>query len=91
MLMTIAKETPGVAQFPEPAVVFMGFGASSLDFSIRAWTNDFGDWVNIRSEMSMRLYDALQAAGIEIPFPQQDVHLRSIDAGCSRFSGRPGR
>ena len=81
LLMKIAKETPGVAQFPEPAVVFMGFGASSLDFSIRAWTNDFGDWVNIRSEMSMRLYDALQAAGIEIPFPQQDVHLRSIDAG----------
>ncbi len=81
LLMKIAKETPGVAQFPEPTVVFMGFGASSLDFSIRAWTNDFGDWVNIRSEMSMRLYDALQAAGIEIPFPQQDVHLRSIDAG----------
>jgi len=59
--------------------VFHGFGASSLDFSIRAWTNDFGDWVNIRSEMSMRLYDALQAAGIEIPFPQRDVHVRSID------------
>ncbi len=82
LLMKVAKETPGVATFPEPAVVFMGFGASSLDFSIRAWTNDFGDWVNIRSEMSMRLYDALQAAGIEIPFPQQDVHLRSIDAGA---------
>ncbi len=80
LLKRVAVETPGVAAFPEPGVVFNGFGASSLDFAIRAWTNDFGDWVNIRSEMSMRLYDALQAAGIEIPFPQQDVHVRSIDA-----------
>ena len=79
LLMTVARETPGVAPHPEPAIVFNGFGSSSLDFSIRAWTNDFGDWVNIRSEMSMRLYDALTAAGIEIPFPQQDVHVRSID------------
>jgi small-conductance mechanosensitive channel len=79
LLMKVARETPGVAPHPDPAIVFNGFGASSLDFSIRAWTNDFGDWVNIRSEMSMRLYDALAAAGIEIPFPQQDVHVRSID------------
>jgi small-conductance mechanosensitive channel len=80
LLMKVAKETPGVAPFPEPAVVFNGFGQSSLDFSIRAWTNEFGNWVNIRSEMSMRLYDELAAAGIEIPFPQRDVHVRSIDA-----------
>ncbi|HEX7374802.1 MAG TPA: mechanosensitive ion channel domain-containing protein [Steroidobacteraceae bacterium] len=82
LLMKVTKETPGVASYPEPAIVFNGFGTSSLDFSIRAWTNDFGDWVNIRSEMSMRLYDALAAAGIEIPFPQQDVHVRSIDAAA---------
>jgi len=79
VLMDVAKGTPGIATQPEPAVVFTGFGASSLDFAIRAWTNDFGDWVAIRSEMSMRVYDALAAAGIEIPFPQQDVHVRSID------------
>jgi small-conductance mechanosensitive channel len=80
LLTQVSKATPGVAPYPEPAIVFNGFGTSSLDFSIRAWTNNFGDWVNIRSEMSMRLYDALTAAGIEIPFPQRDVHVRSIDA-----------
>jgi len=79
LLMRVAKETPGVAPSPEPAIVFNGFGPSSLDFSIRAWTTVFGEWVNIRSEMSMRLYDALNAAGIGIPFPQHEVHLRSID------------
>ena len=84
LLGEVAKSTPGIAAHPEPNIVFQGFGASSLDFSIRAWTNDFGDWVNIRSEMSMRLYDALQAAGIEIPFPQRDVHVRSIDAASRK-------
>jgi small-conductance mechanosensitive channel len=79
VLMRVAKETPGVAASPEPAIVFNGFGPSSLDFSIRAWTTVFGEWVNIRSEMSMRLYDALNAAGIGIPFPQHEVHLRSVD------------
>jgi small-conductance mechanosensitive channel len=79
VLMDVARGTPGIAPQPEPAVVFTGFGASSLDFGIRAWTNDFGDWVAIRSEMSLRVYDALAAASIEIPFPQQDVHVRSID------------
>ena len=58
--------------------MFLRFGASSLDFGIRAWTSDFADWVSIRSELTMRVYDALRAEGIEIPFPQQDLHLRSV-------------
>lgn len=78
LLEEVARTTPGVAAAPAPNIVFMGFGASSLDFSIRAWTKDFGDWVNIRSQMTVRIYEALQQAGIEIPFPQQDLHLRSV-------------
>ncbi|NJD31354.1 MAG: mechanosensitive ion channel [Gammaproteobacteria bacterium] len=78
LLMQVAKSTPGVAASPEPSVLFVGFGASSLDFGLRAWTHDFGNWVAIRSEMTVRVYEALRAAGIEIPFPQQDLHLRSV-------------
>jgi small-conductance mechanosensitive channel len=78
LLLDVAKSTPGVAASPEPNVVFVGFGASSLDFSIRAWTHDFDDWVNVRSEMSARLYEAMTAAGIEIPFPQRTVHVKSV-------------
>ena len=67
----------------EPTVLFVGFGANSLDFSIRAWTNDFDDWVKIRSDLTVRVYDALKDAGIEIPFPQHDLHLRSVSPGAS--------
>jgi small-conductance mechanosensitive channel len=63
-----------------PAIVFKGFGASSLDFSIRAWTDNFGDWVTIRTEMTARVYEALAKEGIEIPYPQQDIHIRSVSA-----------
>ena len=78
LLMDVTRSTPGIASTPEPTILFAGFGASSLDFSIRAWTNNFGDWVNTRSQLTVRVHDAIIAAGIVIPFPQQDVHLRTI-------------
>ncbi len=94
LLMQVAKATPGVAAFPEPTVLFVGFGASSLDFGLRAWTHDFGNWVAIRSDMTVRVYEALRAAGIEIPFPQQDLHLRSVSpqarAGLAGVGTGPG-
>ncbi len=81
---------------PEPAVLFVGFGASSLDFTIRAWTNNFGDWVKIRSNLAVRVHDALMAADIQIPFPQHDVHVRSVApaagaalAGLGQAQGPP--
>ncbi len=80
LLLDVARSTEGVAQQPEPLAVFVGFGASSLDFTLRAWTNNFAEWVKIRSELTLRVNEAIIAAGIEIPFPQQDLHLRSISA-----------
>jgi len=56
----------------------VGMGASSLNLGVSAWTNDLDNWRAIRSNMTVRIYEALTAAGIEIPFSQQDLHLRSI-------------
>jgi small-conductance mechanosensitive channel len=78
LLKDVTVGTEGIATEPAPTVLFVGFGASSLDFAIRAWTNNFGDWVAIRSNLTVRVYDALLAAGIEIPFPQQALHVRSV-------------
>jgi small-conductance mechanosensitive channel len=88
LLMDVTVGTEGIATQPEPAVLFVGFGANSLDFSIRSWTNNFGDWVKIRSNLTVRVHDALMAAGIEIPFPQQDLHVRSVSpAAAAAFAG----
>jgi len=83
LLGEIALGTPGIAPEPRPSVVFLRFGASSLDFGIRAWTNDFSDWVPIRSRLTVGIYEALRAEGIQIPFPQQDLHLRSVSPEAS--------
>ncbi len=90
LLMEVTRSTAGITTLPEPTVLFVGFGASSLDFSIRAWTHNFGDWVKIRSDLTVRVYDALNAAGIEIPFPQQDVHVRTVSpAAGALLAGLP--
>jgi small-conductance mechanosensitive channel len=79
LLQEIALGTPGIQPEPAPAIVFKGFGESSLDFGVRAWTHDFGDWVTIRTEMTARICEAFAQEGIEIPFPQRDLHLRTVD------------
>lgn len=78
LVMEVTKSTPGIAANPEPVVQFSAMGANSLDFTIRAWTHDFGAWGRIRSDLIVRIHDAIIAAGIQIPFPQRDLHLRSI-------------
>jgi small-conductance mechanosensitive channel len=95
LLKNAALSTPGVAAQPEPVVMLMRFGPNSLDFGIRAWTTQFADWGIIRSNIAVRVHDALKEAGIKIPFPQQDVHIRSVPkevaaaAAAERSSG-PG-
>jgi potassium efflux system protein len=61
-----------------PVVAFEGFGASSLDFVVQFWTADFADAQRLKSEVGILVNRALTAAKIEIPFPQSDVHVRSL-------------
>ncbi|MDQ3036938.1 MAG: mechanosensitive ion channel, partial [Myxococcota bacterium] len=62
----------------EPNALFVGFGDSSLDFVLQFWTADFADAIRLRSEIGLRVHDALAEAGIEIPFPQRDIHVKSL-------------
>jgi potassium efflux system protein len=90
LLGEVAAATPGIVAEPAPAVVFKGFGPSSLEFGIRAWTHDFGDWVAIRTEMTARVYEAFKREGIVIPFPQQDMNLRSVSPEAAAQLGGAG-
>lgn len=77
LLEAAVARVPDVMQSPPPVVLFNGFGASSLDFLVRGWTNRPELIANARSAVGIAIYESLSAAGIAIPFPQQDVHLRS--------------
>ncbi len=80
LLVEVAGENPDVASEPAPEAFFVGFGESSLDFQLRAWTDD-PRWSRLRSELGIALQQALRDAGIEVPYPQRDVHVRSVPAG----------
>jgi small-conductance mechanosensitive channel len=88
LLLQVAQRTERVVAQPPPAVLFTGFGASSLDFSVRVWAC-FDDSPGVRSALGLAIHAALRDAGIEIPFPQQELHLRSIERGLMhRLQGK---
>ena len=80
LITKVLKEHPKVEAYPEPAVLLDGFGDSSIDFRCLIWTVDIDHWLKIKSEISTQIYDALNEAGITIPFPQRDLHIVSWKA-----------
>ena len=75
------KDCPGIMEHPAPEVFFRGFGDSSLDFEVRGWTGDLAGIARVQSDMAMAIGQAIDQAGIEIPFPQRDLHVRSVAPG----------
>jgi small-conductance mechanosensitive channel len=78
-LLAAAMENDRVLKDPRPVVLFLNFGDSSLDFQLRVWIADFGDRRIIQSDLIRDIDRRFRAEGIEIPFPQRDLHLRSVD------------
>jgi small-conductance mechanosensitive channel len=81
ILYEVAKAEEEVMNEPEPIVVFEAFGDSALQFRLYAWIRDFDQGLTVRSKLTTAINNALLQAGIEIPFPQRDLHVRSIAPG----------
>jgi small-conductance mechanosensitive channel len=78
-LAACARENPMVAQLRKPQVLFLSFGASSLDFELRVWVTDSDHRLEVKSDLHQEIDRRFREADIEISFPQQDLHLRSVD------------
>jgi small-conductance mechanosensitive channel len=79
LLVEAAKKHEDVLDDPPPVGLFVGFGDSSLDFLLRFWTTQFDRWRRVCSQVAVTVNDDLATAGIEIPFPQRDLHLKSME------------
>jgi small-conductance mechanosensitive channel len=78
LMEAAALQTPRVLPSPPPLARLMGFGDSSVDLEVRIWISDPEEGVvNVMSDVLLNIWDAFKEHGIEIPFPQRDLHLRT--------------
>jgi potassium efflux system protein len=79
VLADVVRANANVLEEPAPSVYFVGFGDSSLNYEIRAYVDATNKRLRTTHELNVAIAAALAAAGIEIPFPQRDIHLRSAE------------
>jgi small-conductance mechanosensitive channel len=83
ILMECAHDNPSVVSSPEPQTLFMGFGDSSLNFELRVFVLDIDQRLIVHSELLQDIDKQFHLNGVEIPFPQRDLHLRSVDESAA--------
>lgn len=76
-LLESAQEHHRVLINPKPQVFFKGFGSSSLDLELLVWTAEPSKHILIKSELYFKIEEKFRKYGVEVPFPQQDLHVRS--------------
>jgi small-conductance mechanosensitive channel len=77
ILNKVVPEHPNVLKNPGPLIIFIGFGNSSLDFRVLFWTH-FDVGLSTKSAVGVAIDEAFKKEGVEIPFPQRDLHLKSV-------------
>lgn len=78
LCLEATKETPRILDEPAPSCLLTEFADSSVNLELRFWINDpMNGRGNVISELLLRIWDKFHEHGIEIPYPQRDLHLRS--------------
>ena len=88
ILLKCAKASPRVLSYPRPVAFFKNYGDSSLDFEVRIFINNVDDRIPVQNDLRNAIFKAFKAEGIEIPFPQRDVHVHTVQPGTV-FTGAP--
>ncbi|MDA0703092.1 MAG: mechanosensitive ion channel [Proteobacteria bacterium] len=84
LCLEAAAEVPRVLERPAPVCLLIGFGDSAVDLQLRLWIDDPQNGVsNVKSAVLLLVWDKFHEHGIEIPFPQRDLHLRSSEVALT--------
>jgi len=79
ILLRVAREHPlvihGSGVVPDPYVWFLSFGDSALNFELYAFVRDVSKRLTVLSDLNFAIDVAFREAGIQIPFPQRDLHI----------------
>lgn len=79
ILLDVARQNPLVLKDPEPRAVFLAFGDSSLDFELRLFIPNLDNFATLTHDFYSTIYKRFAKEDIEIPFPQRDLHIKSIN------------
>jgi len=88
-LLRVAREHPNVLEDPAPIAVFKRFGESSLEFELRVFIGRMDHFLGTSHDLHMAIDKAFREVGIEIAFPQRDLHVRSAK-GLASLLGQSG-
>jgi len=77
VLLRCADEHDDILRMPAPVVVFRDFGDSALVFELRFFIRQADYMLVIGSEMRFAITEAFRQAGISIPYPQRDIHIKT--------------
>ncbi len=69
-----------VIKYPNPLILMNKLNDHSIDFRILFWTDNYDQWMRIRSEVLLSIFEALKIKNIEIPFPQRDLYIKNLDS-----------
>ena len=78
-LLEAARQSPLALDEPKPSVLFKAFGESTLDFDLRVYIPNRDVWADALNDLHVRIDSLFKERGLEIAFPQRDLHLRSSD------------
>lgn len=79
LLHDVARENPLILSYPAPFVNFVDFSDSALTFELRAFIRDITTSLSVRTQVRKSIFKKFREHGIEIPFPQRDLHIKASD------------
>jgi len=84
LALDVAAVIPRVLDEPKPVCQLTAFGESSLDLELRVWVNDPQNGLGVvRSQVLLGIWDKFKSNGIEFPYPQRDIHIKSAPSYSS--------
>ena len=85
LINTIIQQNEDVAKYPEPIILVNEFASSSVNIRVLFWTSDYDKWLQLKSKINQEIYESFAENGIEIPVPQTDLHIKSIDPDVAKI------
>lgn len=82
-------EREGILKVPGPSVFLQNFADSAVEYRLLFWVADIDTWVDMRNDVMKDIYKRFTEEGIEIPFPQRDLYIKSMPEAKSRVRSKP--